>query len=110
MLLAGDPWPEWQQTDVLLAKARRAVESARCPCGCGLDSEVAHDAEMAARFYVTATTCHARQALADWQKDHEDEQGALLAVTVLPEGVTARDARREAGRAEYAALRSRFTR
>lgn len=83
--MLGLPWPEWGETDVMLAMARRTVEATQCPCGCGQDATVSHDREREDRWQVQVTTCYARAALDAWQEKHGEDlpKGSLLGVRLL---------------------------
>lgn len=91
--MLGLPWPAWGETDVLLAMARRTVESGRCPCGCGQDAHLTTDASTEGRWQPTVTECYARAALEEWQERHKDDlpPGALVGVRLLAEGEEPRD-------------------
>lgn len=86
--MLGLPWPEWGETDVLLAMARREVDASTCACGCGHDASVAHDPDTDGRWQVDVTTCYAGQTLADFQAEHSSDMGSgdLVGVRLLPEG------------------------
>lgn len=86
--MLGLPWPAWGETDVLLAMARRAVESGKCPCGCGHDVDVSTDAATEGRWQATVTECYARASLEEYQERHKDDlpPGALVGVRLLAEG------------------------
>lgn len=111
--MLGLPWEAWGETDVLLAMARREVESGRCPCGCGHDSHLTTDPETEGRWQPTVTECYARAALEEWQERHKDDlpPGALVGVRLLAEGEQSQDALEfdpERARREYAEHKERF--
>lgn len=91
--MLGLRWPAWGETDVLLAMARRIVDASLCPCGCGQDYEVSTDPETEGRWQPTVSECYARAALEEYRSKHDGDlpAGALLGVSLLPEGVEVRD-------------------
>lgn len=108
--LLGLPWPEWGETDVLLAMARREVDQRLCPCGCGHDVETCRDDRLQGRWQVTVMECHARAELERWQDKNGEKlsPGALIGVRLLAEGEERVDPLAKAGGDEYAELRERF--
>lgn len=111
--MLGLPWEAWGETDVLLAMARREVESGRCPCGCGHDSHLTTDPATEGRWEPTVTECYARAALEEYQERHKDDlpAGALVGVRLLAEGEEAKDSLKydpERARREYAEHKERF--
>lgn len=91
--MLGLPWPAWGETDVLLAMARREVDTGACPCGCGQDATVSTDPMTEGRWQPTVTACLARAALEEYQERHKDDlpAGALVGVRLLPEGAEVTD-------------------
>lgn len=87
--MLGLSWPAWDETDVLLAMARREVDASACPCGCGQDSSESTDSATEGRWQPTVSSCFARAALEEYQERHKDDlpAGALVGVRLLPEGV-----------------------
>lgn len=111
--MLGLPWPEWGETDVLLAMARREVEAGTCPCGCGHDAHLTTDAETEGRWEPTVIECYARAALEEWQERHKDDlpPGALVGVRLLGEGEEPSDPLefdKARAVAEYAAMQERL--
>ena len=86
--MLGLGFEEWGETDVLLTSARRDHDRSICPCGCGQWSAECMDEATAGRWQVEVETCYARDALAQFQKRHEEDltEGTLLSVRLLAEG------------------------
>lgn len=78
----------WGETDFLLTGALDVHERMLCPCGCGQWSPECMDDATVGRWQPLVATCHARSALAEFEKDHRADLGAasLMGVRLLPVG------------------------
>lgn len=68
--------------------ALHTLDAMACTCGCGHPVDECQDDDNAGRYVVEVSTCHAREALADFQRIHKDDigPGMMLGVRLLAPG------------------------
>ena len=87
------PWPEWGETDVALALARRRHEQLICKCGCGQWAPLAWDPDTDGWWEMCteppeAPICYAGAAVDEWRRDTKPDQiepGVIPTVQLDPD-------------------------